>query len=107
MYNWFMIVVYIVASEMAEAEKLGKMLLENRMAACVNILPAMKSIYRWNNQLETADEVVMLVKTQAGQYAAIEKCILENHSYETPAIFSFPVQHCSPEFEAWLNNQIN
>lgn len=101
-----MIIVYTVVPVPEEAERIGKLLLERRLCACVNILPGMHSLYRWHEKVEHALECVMLIKTEAEQYAAVEALIKQEHPYEVPAIFSWPVERVLPEYEAWLKNAL-
>lgn len=101
-----MIVIYTVVSSLAQAEKLGKLLLERHLCACVNMIPNMKSMYWWDGNIESSDETILLIKTEKEKYAAVERLIKENHSYEVPAIFSFEAEQVEPTYGTWLKNQI-
>lgn len=101
-----MILIYIVTSTVSEAEHIGHLLLENHLCACVNIIPGMRSMYRWNGNIEKAEECVLLVKTEKGKYAEVERRVKEHHSYEVPAIFSIDVEQVEPAYGDWLKNQL-
>lgn len=101
-----MILVYCVTAHVAEAEKIGKHLLEQHLCACVNIIPGMKSMYWWEGKIEHAEESILLIKTIPEKYAAVEAAILEMHNYERPAIFSFETQQIEPFFEKWLGEGV-
>lgn len=101
-----MIVVYTVTASAEEAERIGRLLLERRLCACVNILPGMHSLYWWDGKIEQGQECVLLIKTEAGRYAAVEELVKSEHAYEVPAIFSLPVERVLPEYEAWLKNEM-
>lgn len=101
-----MIIIYTVLPTPEEAERIAKLLLEQRLCACVNILPGMHSLYLWNEKVEHALECVMLIKTEADRYAAVEALVKREHTYEVPAIFSWPVEQVLPEYEAWLKNAL-
>ena len=72
------------------------------MAACVNILPTMRSIYRWKGKVEAADEVVMIVKTRASLAERVTAAVKECHSYETPAVLILPDHGREPAFIDWI-----
>ena len=86
----------------AAADTLAQVLVESRLAACVNILPACHSIYRWKGAVETAEESPLLIKTTEARYPALEAAIRERHPYEIPEIVSLPVTGGLPEYLAWL-----
>ena len=85
-----------------DASRLARTLVEERLAACVTLLPGAVSIYRWKGQVETADEVVLLIKTADEHLAALEKRLKELHSYETPEFLVVKVEGGSEEYLAWL-----
>lgn len=101
-----MIIVYTVTSTPEEAENIAKLLLEQQLCACVNMLPGMRSMYLWEGKLEHSLECVLLIKTQEEHYASVEELIKREHSYEVPAIFSWPADRVLPEYEAWLKNAL-
>jgi periplasmic divalent cation tolerance protein len=84
------------------AEKLARTLVEGRVAACVNILAPCRSVYRWQDALECATEVPMLVKTTGERYAALEAAIRAAHPYELPEIVAVSIERGLPEYLAWV-----
>jgi periplasmic divalent cation tolerance protein len=84
------------------ARKIAAHLLEKKLAACVNIVSACESHYRWRGKLESAGEVQVLIKSTAGRYAEIEAAILAVHTYELPEIIAVPVLKGSPGYLAWV-----
>ncbi len=89
----------------ASAEKLSRQLVEARAAACVNRLAACISTYRWNNDIETAAEVPLLIKTTRAAYPRVEKLIRESHPYELPEIIAVPVTAGFPAYLDWVNGE--
>lgn len=94
--------VYTTYPALVEAERAGRMLVERRLAACVNILPGMISHYWWQGQIERGEEVVMIVKTRATCAEEVRQAVKENHSYTTPAIVVLPVEGGDPAYLGWL-----
>lgn len=84
------------------AETLAASLVEDRLAACVNILQPCRSIYRWQGAVESVDEVPLLIKTSEARYAALENAIRDRHPYETPEIIALPVVLGLPDYLAWV-----
>jgi periplasmic divalent cation tolerance protein len=96
------VLLYTTYPSLVEAEKSGLKIVEAGLAACVNIVPAMRSIYRWKGVVEAADEVVMFVKTRASLAERVTAALRENHSYETPAILVLPVSGGNQSFIDWI-----
>jgi periplasmic divalent cation tolerance protein len=86
----------------ATAETLATALVDQRLAACVNILPPCRSIYRWQGAVERADEVPLLIKTTPDRYAALEAAIRAGHPYDVPEIIAWPITQGLPEYLAWV-----
>jgi len=86
----------------AGAERLANMLVERRLAACVNVLPPCRSVYHWQGAVETAEEVPLLVKTSAERYAALERAIVEAHPYELPEVIAVPLARGLPAYLQWV-----
>lgn len=84
------------------AEALASALVEQRLAACVNILAPCRSVYRWQGVVETADEVPLLIKTTEARYAALEAAIRARHPYELPEVIAVPITQGLPGYLAWL-----
>jgi periplasmic divalent cation tolerance protein len=94
--------VMTTTSTREEAAKIAAALLENRLAACVQVAGPVESHYRWKGALERSTEWLCLVKTTRGKYAAVEAAIRANHSYEVPEIIACPIESGSEAYLAWL-----
>ena len=88
--------------DLAAARKLAQLLVEQRLAACVNVLAQCSSVYRWQGRIETVIEVPVLIKTVASRYQRIEAAIRANHPYELPEIISVPVVAGLGEYLRWV-----
>jgi periplasmic divalent cation tolerance protein len=88
-----------------EAEKLAAGLVEHGMAACVNILPEIRSIYRWQGVLHNEAEVLMIVKTTRQAYSRVEKWLSKHHPYDVPEILAIPVQAGSSDYLDWVKTE--
>ncbi len=87
------------------AQSLAAHLIEQRLAACVNILAPCRSIYRWAGALETTTEVPLLIKATAANYAALETAIRARHPYELPEIIAVPVERGLPAYLDWVASE--
>jgi periplasmic divalent cation tolerance protein len=94
--------VYTTYPSIVEAERAGRALLERRLAACVNILPGMVSLYWWQGQIDRGDEVVMIIKTRASLAEPVRGAVKAMHSYTTPAILVIPIETVDPSYHAWI-----
>ena len=95
------IVLSTAASE-DEARKIARHLIEQRLAACVNIVPRIESIYRWKEKVESSQEFLLLVKTSVDRFPQIRDAIRELHSYELPECVAISIEDGSPEYLQWL-----
>jgi periplasmic divalent cation tolerance protein len=86
------------------AEKIARLLVNDKLAACVNILPGMTSVYRWHEQVECAQEHLLLIKANKNSYQAIETAIKKHHPYELPEIIAVPVENGLPEYLHWIDS---
>jgi periplasmic divalent cation tolerance protein len=86
----------------SEAQKIGKALVESRLAACVNILDNMQSIYRWEEKIQEDSEVVLIAKTTQSLVSQLIDKVKSMHSYDCPCIVSLPVQDGYPPFLDWI-----
>ena len=84
------------------AEALAGELVDARLAACVNVLAPCHSVYRWQEAIETASEIPLLIKTSSERYAALESAIRQRHPYELPEIIALPVVAGLPDYLAWV-----
>jgi len=86
----------------ASANAVALAVVEARLAACVNILPRIQSIYRWQGAVESASEIPLFIKTTAANYAALETLIRDLHPYELPEIIALPVERGLPAYLNWV-----
>jgi periplasmic divalent cation tolerance protein len=96
------VLVYTTWPSLVEAEKAGRSLVEQRLAACVNIIPGMISHYWWQGKIERAEEVVLIAKTRASLGETVGQAIKHLHSYDTPAITILPVDYVDPDYHRWI-----
>jgi len=99
-------IVFVMASSVDEARNLAQGLLERHLAACVNLLPAVESRYRWQGKLETAAEVMMVIKTSAEQFETLAGFVRKNHSYECPEIVAVAPHEISPGYRSWWDESM-
>lgn len=97
--------VVTTAATKDEAQKIATVLVERRLAACVQVLGPIASTYRWKGKVESAEEWLCVVKTRRGLYAAVEAAIRGMHSYEVPEILAFPVVDGSADYLRWLKEE--
>ena len=96
------IVVFMTAASGEEATRLAEMLVGAHLAACVQILPEMESVYRWEGKIERQPEVLLLAKTTQAKFADLEREVRALHSYETPEIVAVPITAGSAPYLEWL-----
>jgi periplasmic divalent cation tolerance protein len=96
------IVVLMTAASAEEAARISETLVSQKLAACVQILPAMQSIYVWKGEVEREAEVLMLAKTTRNNFAELERQVCAIHSYETPEIIALPIVCGSKSYLDWL-----
>lgn len=96
------LLVFTHLPDAVSAQKLASKLIEQRVAACVNILAPCRSVYRWQGKIENAEEVPLLIKTTAERYAALEQAIRAQHPYELPEIVAVPVSKGLPAYLDWV-----
>ncbi|HEY6232192.1 MAG TPA: divalent-cation tolerance protein CutA [Pyrinomonadaceae bacterium] len=100
------IVVFMTAGSREEAERLAQALVSKRLAACVQILPEMQSVYWWQGQIENAREIPILAKTVRSKFAELERQVRSLHSYETPEIIALPITEASAPYLEWLRETV-
>lgn len=98
--------IYTTCGSRQEAREIGGRLVENHLAACVNIFDGMNSIYLWEGKLQDDREVVMIAKTTEERVEAVMEKIRAEHSYECPCILSLPISDGNPPFLAWIAEQV-
>lgn len=101
------IVVLMTAANVAEASTLAEMLVGVQLAACVQILPTVDSVYRWKGTVERETEVLLIAKTERSKFAEVEREVRALHSYETPEIIALPITAGSAPYLKWLSASLD
>jgi len=99
------VVVLVTCSDEKEAKKLSDIVLNERLAACVNLIHGVKSYFWWGSKTHDAEEVLMFVKTKEELLRELIKKVKENHSYETPEIIALPIIGGSKEYTRWIDEE--
>jgi periplasmic divalent cation tolerance protein len=99
-------IVLTTAGSEDEARKIARHLVEQKLAACVNIIPQVESIYRWQDKVESAPEWLLLIKTTAEGFAAVRDAIRGLHSYQLPECIAITIEDGSPEYLEWLADSV-
>jgi len=94
--------LYITCGSKIEAVKLGKLLVKNKLAACTNIIPNIKSIFNWENKVTQSQEAILIGKTQKKNVSKIIKLIERKHSYKCPCIVFFDIEKGNKKFLSWI-----
>ena len=100
------IVVLVTAGSSAEGERLARALVDERLAACVNRIAAVESVYRWEGKVEQSVEEMLVIKTRADLFTALEKRVRELHSYAVPEVIALPIIDGSEGYLHWLGEQV-
>jgi periplasmic divalent cation tolerance protein len=98
--------VLTTASSPEESKKIARVLVESRLAACVNIMPNIESVYRWDGKVEEAQEYLLLIKTTAEAYPAIRDAIHQLHTYEVPECIALSVEEGSEAYLKWIDDSV-
>lgn len=94
--------IYMTAGSLDEARDIGRTLVEERLAACVNILEGMRSLYRWDGGVEEDEEVVLIAKTRASLVDTLTDRVKAVHSYDCPCVVALPITGGNPAFLDWI-----
>ena len=97
-------VVYAIFADVDEAMRIGRTVVKERLAACINITAPCTSIYWWEGKVEQSDEAPAILKTTVDRVAALIERIADLHSYETPAIVAWPADHALPAYAEWVED---
>ncbi|MFN0108299.1 MAG: divalent-cation tolerance protein CutA [Blastocatellia bacterium] len=100
------LVVITTTETKTDAERLAHLLVETGLAACVQILPQITSVYRWQGKTEQAGETLLFIKTTRSAFSELETAITQNHSYQTPEIIALPVENGSANYLSWLTASV-
>jgi periplasmic divalent cation tolerance protein len=95
-------IVFVTCGSVGEAKRIGKAVVEKKLAACANIVAGVESIYRWKGKVERAREVLVVIKTTAARLRELEREVKRLHSYEVPEFIVLPIVAGSQEYLAWI-----
>jgi periplasmic divalent cation tolerance protein len=98
--------VYVLFANAEEAERIGRTVVEERLAACINILGPVRSIYRWQGAVQTADEVAAILKTSHVEADALMTRIAGLHSYDVPCIVTWPIDKVLANYADWVESNV-
>ncbi|RMD74239.1 MAG: divalent-cation tolerance protein CutA [Lentisphaerae bacterium] len=98
--------VYVTCASEDEAVSILRFVLEHRLAACGNIIPAIKSMFWWQGKIDSAEEVLLLLKTNQALEPQLTQAIGQLHSYECPCVVSLPILEGNPDFLTWLGEEL-
>lgn len=99
-------ILFCTTGSIEEATRIAESVVGNHLAACVNIVPAIRSIYWWNNEVSQDNEVLMIIKTEKNRIPELEKSIRDLHSYEVPELISLPLESGLSEYLKWLQDAV-
>ena len=98
-------VVFVTCGVGAEAERLARALVDERLAACVNAVPAVVSTYRWEGRVQSATETLLVIKTRRDRFEALRARVAELHSYDTPEVIALPIEAGHAPYLAWVTQE--
>lgn len=101
------IVVYVTVGSAAEGDRLAHALVEERLAACINRIGKVQSVYRWEGKVEQSEEELLIIKTRRELFSVLEKRVRELHSYAVPEIIALPILEGSRDYLQWLKDQVS
>ncbi len=99
-------IVLTTTGSKEEAQQIAHMLVERHLAACVSLVGPIESIYRWKDDIESAEEWLLLIKTTAAAFADVRDVIRELHSYELPECVQIPIEEGSAEYLSWIEENV-
>lgn len=100
------LLVLTTCPDAATAHRIATTLVERRLAACINILSCLHSVYRWQGRTHDEAEVMLFIKTRHDAYAQLEAALVELHPYELPEVLAVPVQNGLGDYLAWINDTV-
>lgn len=99
------VVVFVTTSSVGEAERIGQVVVNSRLAACANILQGVRSIFRWNNKVNVESECLIIMKTTLDRFSDLEAAIRQHHSYSVPEIIALPIIAGSIPYLEWITGE--
>lgn len=100
------IVVLVTTSGEEESQRLARALLERKLIACANIVPRVRSLFRWEGAIEDAGESLLILKSTTDALKAVEECVHQHHSYDVPEVIALPVSGGSEQYLAWVTAEV-
>ena len=100
------IVVYVTVGSPDEGDRLARALVEERLAACVNRIRPVQSVYRWQGKVEQSEEELLIIKTRRELFGRLQKRVRELHSYSVPEIIALPIVEGSESYLKWLGEEL-
>jgi periplasmic divalent cation tolerance protein len=100
------VVIFVTTGTEAEAHKIAELLLTNRKAACVNIVPGVESSFWWQGKLDSAQESLLIIKTRASLLHEVIELVKSIHSYQVPEIIAFPIIGGNEEYLKWIDDEV-
>jgi periplasmic divalent cation tolerance protein len=101
------VMVLITVGSLEEADKIAQALVERMLAACVNIIPSITSVYRWQDEVQRDSEVLLVVKSRRDVFEHLARWVKELHSYETPEIIALPIMAGDVDYLRWLDSSVH
>lgn len=98
--------VLTTASSLEESKKIARELVKRRLAACINIIPKIESVYRWEGKVEEAQEFLLLIKTTESAFARVREAIQQFHSYEVPECIALSIEEGSLAYLKWIDESV-
>ena len=99
------LVVFVTASSYEEANRLSRLVVESKIAACATIVENVRSLFRWEGKVKSEKESLLIMKTTAGRFVDLEKLVKKHHSYEVPEVIAFPIMMGSKDYLEWIRQE--
>ena len=99
-------VILVTIKDESEAEALSRQLLQEHLVACVNIVKGIKSLFWWEGKIDTAQEVLLIVKSRQDLFEAVVGCVKKNHSYQVPEIIALPITEGNADYLQWIDKSL-
>ena len=100
------VVVVLATAPAAQSEALARALVDQRLCACVNVVPAVRSFFRWQGKVDVADEHLLVIKTTPAAFASLRDRLVEMHPYEVPEVIALPVRAGLPAYLSWVMESV-
>ena len=98
--------VYVTVKDEDEGVSIAQKVVDKRLAACANLYPKIKSVFKYQNQIQTQEEAVLLLKTTVQAYVELERIIIEIHSYDDPCVLKIPIEDGAADFMNWIKDTV-